>query len=83
MADLFRLKAELLPRLRQFPVVTGEKPVVCTWYPTARSSLLWNLSEQREAFTLEHGGKLRHVEIGPLDVELVRDLNPSTSKPGG
>ena len=36
MADLFRLKAELLPKLRQFPVVLEEKPVVCAWYPTAR-----------------------------------------------
>lgn len=80
MTDLFRLKAELLPKLRQFPVVPGEKPVVCAWYPTARSSLLWNLSEQREAYTIECAGKLRNVEIGPLDVELVRDLGPSTSK---
>lgn len=79
MADLFRLKAELLPKLGQFPVVLGEKPVVCAWYPTARSALLWNLSEQREAFTLQYGGKLRHVEAGPLDVERVRDLTPSTS----
>jgi hypothetical protein len=60
-------------------VVLGEKPVVCAWYPTARSALLWNLSEQREAFTLQYGGKLRHVEAGPLDVERVRDLTPSTS----
>lgn len=82
MADLFGLKAELLPRLRQFPVVLGEKPVVCVWYPTARASLLWNLSEQRQAFTIEYAGKFRNVEIGPLDVELVRDLGPSTSKHG-
>ena len=74
MADLFRLKAELLPKLGPYPVVLGENPVVCAWYPTARASLLWNLSEQREAFALQYAGKLRHVEVGPLDVELVRDL---------
>jgi hypothetical protein len=79
LPDLFRLKAELLPRLRQFPVVREEKPVVCAWYPTARSALLWNLSEQREAFTLEYAGRRRHVEVGPLDVKLVRDLPPSAS----
>ena len=79
MADLFRLKAELLPKLGQFPVVLDEKPVVCAWYPTARLALLWNLSEQREAFTLECAGKRRHVKVGPLDVEVVRNLRPSTS----
>jgi len=77
MADLFRLKAELLPKLRKFPVVLDEKPVVCAWYPTARSALLWNLAEQRETFTIEYAGKRRHVEVGPLDVELVRRLGPS------
>ena len=79
MADLFRLKAELLPKLRQFPVVLDEKPVVCAWYPTAQSALLWNLAEQRETFTIEYAGKRRHVEVGPLDVEWVRHLGPSTS----
>jgi hypothetical protein len=78
MANLFRLKAELMPKLGQFPVVLGEKPVICAWYPTARSALLWNLSERREAFTLQYAGKLRRVDAGPLDVELVRDLGPST-----
>lgn len=79
MADLFKLKAELLPRPRHFPVVLDEKPVVCAWYPTAQSALLWNLSEQRETFTLEYAGKRRHIEVGPLDVELVRDFGPFTS----
>ena len=82
MADLFRLKAELLPKLQKFPVVLDEKPVVCAWYPTARSSLLWNLSEQREIFTLEYAGKHRHVEVGPLGIELVKDLGPATSQYG-
>jgi hypothetical protein len=58
--------------------VLDEKPVVCAWYPTARSALLWNLAEQRETFTIEYAGKRRHVEVGPLDVELVRHLGPST-----
>ena len=79
MDDLFKLKAEILPKLRQFPIVLDEKPVVCAWYPTARLALLWNLSEQREAFTLECAGKRRHVKVGPLDVELVRNLGPSPS----
>ncbi len=82
MANLFRLKAELMPKLGQFPVVLGEKPVICAWYPTVRSSLLWNLSEQREAFTIEFAGTRRNLDIGPLDVELVRDLRPSPSKQG-
>ncbi len=74
LPDLFRLKAELMPRLRRFPVVAEEKPVVCAWYPTARRALLWNLSEQHEDFTLEYAGQRRRVEVAPLDVELVRDL---------
>jgi hypothetical protein len=78
LPDLFRLKAELMPQLRPFPVVLEEKPVVCAWYPTARRALLWNLAEQREVFTLEYAGKRRHVEIGPLDVKLVRDVASAT-----
>lgn len=74
LPDLFRLKAQLRPRLRPFPVVVEDKPVVCAWYPTAQSVLLWNLSEQRESFTLECAGEQRHIDMRPLDVELVTDI---------
>lgn len=74
LAELFRLKAELLPKLRQVPVIKEDKPVVCGWYPSARAVLLWNLSNSVESFTLVTNGKPRPVTAGPLDVVLVRDV---------
>jgi len=74
LPELFRLKAGLRSQMRGIPLVVEEKPVVCAWYPTARCVLLWNLSERREALTLEQGGVHRAVSVAGLDVELVRDV---------
>lgn len=68
---LFRLKREMAPQLRSVPYVEDEKPVVCAWYPTARAALLWNLSEQRDTFSLLHNGTRRSIAVDGLDTELV------------
>jgi hypothetical protein len=47
---------------------------VCAWYPTARSVLLWNLSEQREDLTLRYGESRRPISINGLDAALVEDV---------
>jgi len=71
---LFALKRELLPRLENVPHVEGEVPVVCAWYPTARSVVLWNLSERREELTLNDRGTRRNVRVDPLETALIEDV---------
>lgn len=70
--DLFVLKHEIIPQLRGIPYVAEDKPVVCTWYPKIKTVLLWNLSENKETFTLKLDDKRYSVEIAGLDAELVR-----------
>ncbi len=74
LPDLFRLKAKVLPKLGQVPVVQEDKPVVCAWYPTARAVLLWNLSNSVESFSVAFKGTTRRVTVDPLDVALLRDI---------
>lgn len=74
LADLFALRREILPKLRQVPYVAEELPVVCAWYPTARAVLLWNLQEQPVDLTLCVGTTRRAVRIEALELELVRDV---------
>lgn len=71
LPELYALKHELLPKLRNTPYVEGELPVVCAWYPTARAVLLWNLSETREEFYVRYGDTRRVVSIDGLDLALV------------
>ena len=65
-------KHEIIPQLKGVPYVAEDKPVVCTWYPTIKTVLLWNLSENKETFTVKLDDKKHSVEIGGLDAELVR-----------
>ncbi len=67
---LYRLKRQMLPELRDIPFVEDEKPVVCAWYPAAHAALLWNLSEQRERFSLSYKGARRSIELEGLGAEL-------------
>lgn len=52
LADLYALKRQFRNTLHDVPFVEDEKPVVCSWLPTARRVLLWNLAEKRESFSL-------------------------------
>lgn len=74
LETMFSLKHELMPRLENVPIVEEDAPVVCAWYPTVRTALLWNLSEEKRDLTLRLAAARRRVSIGPLDAELVRDL---------
>jgi hypothetical protein len=60
---LWALKRELVPTLDRVPYVEEETPVVCAWYPTARSVLLWNLSERRETLTLRDRDNRRRLTL--------------------
>lgn len=74
LADLFAFKREIAPALASVPYVEDEKPVVCAWYPTARAALLWNLSEQRETFSLRMGDKRRTIEVDGLGIALAEGV---------
>jgi hypothetical protein len=68
LADLYALKRQMRKTLRDVPFVEDEKPVVCSWLPTARRVLLWNLSERRETFSLVYRDKRREVAAGALEL---------------
>ena len=70
--EIFAFKREIIPQLKGIPYVAEEKPVVCTWYPKIKTVLVWNLSENKETFTIILDDKKHAVEIGGLDAELVR-----------
>ncbi len=69
--SVFALKRKLLPGIKDVPYVEEDKPVVCAWFPTARSVLLWNLSGQQQTFTLLHRESRKSVQVAGLDAELV------------
>ncbi|HPO14490.1 MAG TPA: hypothetical protein PLI09_13690 [Candidatus Hydrogenedentes bacterium] len=72
--SLFAFKRKILPQLSGVPYVEEDKPVVCAWYPTARSVLLWNLSEDREAFTVRIGEKQRSITLDGLASDVLDNI---------
>jgi hypothetical protein len=71
---LFALKHEMLPQLRETPYVVEDLPVVCAWYPSAKTVALWNLSEQPQRFTVAFKQQTSTVETAALGMTLVEGL---------
>lgn len=71
---LFAWRQEILPQLKGIPYVEEEKSVVCGWYPSARSVLLWNLDTSPQPVTLRLNETRRPVTLPPLGIELIEDL---------
>jgi hypothetical protein len=74
LPELFTLKREILPQLKRVPYVEGEVTVVCSWYPTARTVLLWNLSEKREELIFRYNSSRRTVSVDGLDMVLIEGI---------
>ncbi|MBI4518593.1 MAG: hypothetical protein HY699_22570, partial [Deltaproteobacteria bacterium] len=74
LENLFRLKHELLPQLKNIPYVQEDTPIVCAWYPEARSVLLWDLSGREQAVTVRRGDTSYNVSVAPLDAGLVEGI---------
>lgn len=72
LPELFALKRRIRPQLGDVPYVEEDKPVVCSWLPTARTVLLWNLAESRQTFTVRYRGAARSASVAGLDVEAMR-----------
>jgi hypothetical protein len=71
LSALFEFKRRVVEAGYDGPRVEDDKPVVCAWYPTAGAVLLWNLSQEREAFRVRAGAQTIDVDVEGLDVELV------------
>ena len=72
--SLFAFKRRIRASLANVPVVEEETPVVCAWYPSAKSVLLWNLLSEPRRVTLNFRGRKRPAELGPFSSVVVGDL---------
>lgn len=66
---LFSLKRRILPRLGNIPYLEDDLPAVCSWLPTARRVLVWNLSARPHTLTLRQGS--RRILVNAPALELV------------
>ncbi len=67
MDALFELKHEIVEQLDAgIPYIVEDLPIICAWYPSADTVLLWNPAEHRVSLTLRWAGRDRAVEIDPL-----------------
>ncbi|MCC6795933.1 MAG: hypothetical protein IT366_12520 [Candidatus Hydrogenedentes bacterium] len=71
---LFAWRRGVLPSLKNVPYIEDEKPVICAWYPSIRTALIWNPAESRENFSLRYGDSTRDVTLGPLESTLLTSL---------
>ena len=68
LESLYAFKNRIRAKLENVPFVEDDKPVVCSWLPSARRVLLWNLAESRETFSLFYRGTRRQVAAEALDL---------------
>lgn len=73
LAALWALKREVAASEPNAPVVEEDAPAVCAWYPTARRTLVWNLSEERRSLTVRWRGMSRLLVLDGLAAEIVRE----------
>ncbi len=71
---LFAFKQRNIHLLKNIPYVKENLPVVCAWYPTAQSVLLWNLSEESKSMTLLYKDAQREVTIPGLGSRVIEGL---------
>jgi hypothetical protein len=74
LPELFALKREILSQLAPTPYVEGEIPAVCAWYPTARTVLLWNLTERRQDLSVRQRGSRRTISVDGLDLAFLEGI---------
>jgi hypothetical protein len=73
LEELFSWKRRMIGGLGKVPYVVEETPVVCAWYPEARSVVLWNLLPETVSVTLRSGDSQRRIALGPLGIEWVEE----------
>lgn len=75
---LFAMKERIKPQLKNTPYVEENVPVVCAWYPSAKTALLWNLSEEEKSLTLVYKNARRPATVPGLSTALVEGLFESS-----
>jgi hypothetical protein len=69
---IFALKHRILARLnKDVPYIEEDSPAVCSWLPTARTVLVWNLEKEPRSLTLRHAQRTYRVSAGPLGLAAV------------
>uniref|UniRef100_UPI003217DF3A hypothetical protein n=1 Tax=uncultured Draconibacterium sp. TaxID=1573823 RepID=UPI003217DF3A len=71
MDDVFAFKREIIADLVDVPYVEEDLPVICAWYPSINSVLLWNLSETGKKLTIKYREKRLKVNIEGLNSEVM------------
>ncbi len=67
LKDLFQFKKSVLPQIPNVPYVEEDVPMVCAWYPSAKSVLLWNLTYEKQEVTLRYKDERQKHILAPLD----------------
>lgn len=65
--EIFAFKARIADQLVGIPYVEQSEPVVCAWYPTIKTVMLWNLSSEKKTLTVRLNDTRREVTIDALD----------------
>ena len=72
LKDLFQFKKSVLPQIPNVPYVEEDVPMVCAWYPSAKSVLLWNLTYEKQEVTLHYKEERQKHVLTPLDTVRVK-----------
>ncbi len=72
MNEIFTLKRQIIPELKNIPYADGDVPVVFAWYPTAGKALVWNVNKERVTFRIRLNKRtIKKVKVNGLDVEMI------------
>ena len=73
--ELFAFKNSIRQKLKGIPHVVEDVPVVFSWYPTAKSAVVWNLTQEKQDLTITCDGRIiSRITVNALDVELIKDI---------
>ena len=72
--QLFALKHTVIPHLKDVPYVLEDEPVVCAWYPTARTVALWNLANKPREFTVAYNQQRYSAKASSLGMVLLENV---------
>lgn len=73
--DIFAFKKQIIPSLVNIPYVSGNAPVVFSWYPSVNKAILWNVNKEHRTFQIEINEKvIKKISLNGLDVVLIPNL---------
>jgi len=76
LENLFIFKKSIIEKLNGIPFVEENSPVVFSWYPTAHTALIWNLTEMKGEYTIRCDERvIQRISVAALDVEVIQNIN--------